>query len=118
MPHIYGRWAVSYGRGRLLSVWLRQEYLAGTERCCSGSYVPTQSKAEGRNSSGDRRKYSLASCKTATISRVSMKHANFIVNTGNASAADVLRLIKHVQEEVKRKLGYTLETEIAVIGER
>jgi len=34
-----------------------------------------------------------------------------------ATAADVLRLIKHVQDEVKRKLGYTLETEIAVIGE-
>ena len=48
---------------------------------------------------------------------VSPKHANFIVNTGNAKAADVLRLIKHVQDEVKRKLGYTLETEIAVIGE-
>ncbi|HEY4482419.1 MAG TPA: UDP-N-acetylenolpyruvoylglucosamine reductase, partial [Candidatus Brocadiaceae bacterium] len=48
---------------------------------------------------------------------VSTKHANFIVNTGNASAADVLRLIKHVQEEVKRKLGYELEPEITVIGE-
>jgi len=48
---------------------------------------------------------------------VSTKHANFIVNTGNASAADVLRLIKHVQEEVKRKLGYELESEITVIGE-
>ncbi|MEK7789328.1 MAG: UDP-N-acetylenolpyruvoylglucosamine reductase, partial [Planctomycetota bacterium] len=49
---------------------------------------------------------------------VSPKHANFIVNTGNATASDVLRLIKHVQEEVKRKLGYMLETEITVIGER
>lgn len=49
---------------------------------------------------------------------VSQKHANFIVNTGNAKAADVLRLIKHVQEEVKRKLGYELEPEITVIGER
>ena len=48
---------------------------------------------------------------------VSPKHANFIVNTGNATAADVLELIKHVQEEVKRKSGYTLETEITVIGE-
>ena len=48
---------------------------------------------------------------------VSTKHANFIVNTGNARAADVLDLIKHVQEEVKRKLGYVLETEITVIGE-
>ncbi|MDQ1272851.1 MAG: UDP-N-acetylmuramate dehydrogenase [Planctomycetota bacterium] len=48
---------------------------------------------------------------------VSGKHANFIVNTGNATAADVLQLIQYVQEEVKLKLGYTLETEITVVGE-
>lgn len=48
---------------------------------------------------------------------VSGKHANFIVNTGNATAADVLQLIRCVQEEVKLKLGYTLETEITVVGE-
>jgi UDP-N-acetylmuramate dehydrogenase len=48
---------------------------------------------------------------------VSRKHANFIVNTGNARAADVLQLIKLVQETVKQKLGYSLETEITVIGE-
>lgn len=49
---------------------------------------------------------------------VSKKHANFIVNTGNARAADILQLIRYVQEEVKRKLGYTLETEITIIGEQ
>lgn len=49
---------------------------------------------------------------------VSKKHANFIVNTGNARATDVLQLIRYVQEEVKRKLGYTLETEITIIGEQ
>lgn len=48
---------------------------------------------------------------------VSLKHANFIVNRGNASADDVIRLIQYVQEEVKRKLGYHLETEISIIGE-
>ncbi len=48
---------------------------------------------------------------------VSRKHANFIVNTGNARASDVLQLIKLVQETVKQKLGYTLETEITIIGE-
>lgn len=48
---------------------------------------------------------------------VSGKHANFIVNTGNATAADVLQLIRCIQEEVKLKLGYTLETEITVVGE-
>ncbi len=48
---------------------------------------------------------------------VSMKHANFIVNTGNATAGDVLQLITFVQEKVKRELGYALETEITVVGE-
>ncbi|MBU6390948.1 MAG: UDP-N-acetylmuramate dehydrogenase [Planctomycetes bacterium] len=48
---------------------------------------------------------------------VSRKHANFIINTGNARASDVLQLIKLVQETVKQKLGYTLETEITMIGE-
>lgn len=48
---------------------------------------------------------------------VSMKHANFIINRGNATAQDVLQLIQHVQSEVKRKLGYDLETEITVVGE-
>lgn len=48
---------------------------------------------------------------------VSTKHANFIVNRGNATAHDVMQLIQHVQNEVKRKLGYDLETEITVVGE-
>ena len=49
---------------------------------------------------------------------VSGKHANFIVNTGNARADDVIQLIRHIQNEVKEKLGYTLETEIKIVGER
>jgi UDP-N-acetylmuramate dehydrogenase len=49
---------------------------------------------------------------------VSRKHANFIVNTGNARADDVIQLIRHIQNEVKQKLGYNLETEIKIIGER
>lgn len=48
---------------------------------------------------------------------VSKKHANFIVNTGNARASDILQLITQVQEEVKQKQGYILETEITVVGE-
>ena len=55
--------------------------------------------------------------KRAGGAEVSRKHANFIVNTGSARASDVLRLIKLVQDEVKRKSGYSLETEITVVGE-
>lgn len=49
--------------------------------------------------------------------RVSEKHANFIVNTGLASASDVIRLINLVKEEVKKQHGISLETEVIIIGE-
>jgi len=49
---------------------------------------------------------------------VSEKHANFIVNTGNASAADIEDLIYFVQKQVKEKLGVELQTEVCMVGER
>jgi UDP-N-acetylmuramate dehydrogenase len=48
---------------------------------------------------------------------ISELHANFIVNTGGASAADIERLIARVQSEVEAKQGVRLETEVRVIGE-
>lgn len=48
---------------------------------------------------------------------VSQLHANFIVNTGNASAAEIERLINKVQERVERAQGVRLELEVRVIGE-
>ncbi|MFQ5716924.1 MAG: UDP-N-acetylmuramate dehydrogenase [Nitrospinales bacterium] len=47
---------------------------------------------------------------------VSRKHANFIVNKGNARACEVLELIEHIQCVVKEKLGVELEKEIIVVG--
>lgn len=47
---------------------------------------------------------------------VSRKHANFIVNRGNARACEVLELIEHIQRVVKEKLGVELEKEIIVVG--
>lgn len=49
--------------------------------------------------------------------QVSEKHGNFIVNRGGATAGDVLSLIEMVREQVFRKKGVRLETEIIVIGE-
>ena len=46
---------------------------------------------------------------------VSIKHANFIVNKGGASAEDVIRLIKHIQTVVEEKSGIKLEQEIVII---
>ncbi len=49
---------------------------------------------------------------------VSMKHANFIINHGGASAADIESLIAHVQSTVERAHGVRLEPEVRVVGER
>jgi len=46
---------------------------------------------------------------------VSKKHANFIINRGNASASDVCALIKLIQKEVYRKFKVRLKPEIKII---
>jgi len=49
--------------------------------------------------------------------QVSIKHAGFIVNTGNATAKDILDLIDYVIKVVYEKFGKVLELEVEVIGE-
>ncbi len=49
--------------------------------------------------------------------QVSEKHANFIVNGGEATAADLERLIAHVQNAVESKHGIRLVTEVRIVGE-
>lgn len=49
--------------------------------------------------------------------QVSERHANFIVNTGRASARDIETLIERVRVEVERRHGVRLEPEVHVIGE-
>lgn len=48
---------------------------------------------------------------------VSEKHANFIVNSGNASCEDVLALKKKVQQTVLEKFNIELETEVRILGD-
>lgn len=47
---------------------------------------------------------------------ISPKHTNFIVNTGRATASDVLFLIKLVQRRVYEKFGILLEPEIQIVA--
>ena len=49
--------------------------------------------------------------------RVSEMHANFIVNDGTATAADIEQLIRHVQQTVEQKHGVRLNTEVRIVGE-
>ena len=48
---------------------------------------------------------------------VSEKHAGFVVNTGNASADDVRKLLLAVQKKVEEAYGVVLEPEIQFVGE-
>ncbi|MGI6555555.1 MAG: UDP-N-acetylmuramate dehydrogenase [Bacillota bacterium] len=48
--------------------------------------------------------------------QVSHKHANFIVNADNATASDIVRLIRRIQEQVYSMFGIKLETEIRFLG--
>jgi UDP-N-acetylmuramate dehydrogenase len=48
---------------------------------------------------------------------ISTKHANFIINQGNASSADILALMELVQEAVSKAFGVKLETEVNIVGE-
>ena len=47
---------------------------------------------------------------------VSTKHAGFVVNLGDATAADVRAVIAHVQDEVERQFGVRLEPEVRFLG--
>lgn len=49
--------------------------------------------------------------------QVSEKHAGFLINTGAATAGDMLELIACCQRTVQEKFGVWLETEVKIIGE-
>ena len=48
--------------------------------------------------------------------QVSEKHANFIINTGGASASDILELMAFVQITVFKTFNITLEPEVKIVG--
>jgi UDP-N-acetylmuramate dehydrogenase len=75
-----------------------------------------------RNPPGDYAARLIESCglKGHTVggAMVSPKHANFIVNRGNATAADIETLIERVQQTVWERCQIRLEREVRIIGER
>ena len=47
---------------------------------------------------------------------VSTVHGNFILNIDNATAEDVLKLVAHIQQQVREKTGISLQTEVKRLG--
>ena len=74
-----------------------------------------------RNPPGDHAARLIESCglKGATLGGavVSPKHANFIVNTGSATALDIEMLISHIQSTVRDRCAVDLEREVRIVGE-
>lgn len=60
-----------------------------------------------------------AGCKGWRVggAEVSEKHANFIINRGDATARDVYVLLKKVRDEVAAKTGVVLEPEVRIVGD-
>ena len=75
-----------------------------------------------RNPPGDYAARLIESCGLKGVhvgqAQVSEKHANFIVNLGGATAADIERLIEKVEDTVEARTNVRLVREVRVIGER
>lgn len=74
-----------------------------------------------RNPPGDHAARLIEACglkgRRVGGAEVSTKHANFIINTGDATAADIESLIALVKAEVERQHGVRLYTEVHMVGE-
>jgi UDP-N-acetylmuramate dehydrogenase len=75
-----------------------------------------------RNPPGDHAARLIESCGLKGLrvgdAQVSEKHANFIVNLGQAKASDIEGLIETVQARVAARTGVRLQREVRIIGEK
>lgn len=74
-----------------------------------------------RNPENDFAARLIESCnlkgKTIGGAQISTKHANFIINVGDASAADIEALITYVRNTIESECGILLTPEVRIIGE-
>lgn len=112
------RFRLRRGDAEALRVYLKENAALRRERQpwgvpCAGSIF--------RNPPGERagRLIEAAGLKSRRVggAEVSRVHANFLVNRGGATAADVLELIGEVQARVREAHGLNLELELKIVGE-
>jgi UDP-N-acetylmuramate dehydrogenase len=100
----------------------RQSGTPFNQPCC-GSVFKNPAGPSWRRESGPRTAGQLieaAGLKGFRVgaAEVSPMHANYFVNTGGATAADVRNLIRQVQTRVESEFGARLEAEVKIIGSR
>ncbi len=115
---VEGRWKLPTASREEIQAAMKRMTRERLERqpvgeACAGSMF--------KNPPGDHagRLIEAADCKGLTMGRaqVSTRHANFFVNTGGATAADMEALIAEVHRRVEESSGVVLELEIMVVGE-
>jgi UDP-N-acetylmuramate dehydrogenase len=98
----------------------RQRGTPFNQPCCGSVFKnpagPSWKREDGPRTAGQL--IEAAGLKGFTVggAQVSPMHANYFVNTGEATAADVRRLIERVQRVVQEKFGVQLEPEVKLIG--
>jgi UDP-N-acetylmuramate dehydrogenase len=98
----------------------RQQGTPFNQPCCGSVFQnpggPSWKRATGPRTAGQL--IEAAGLKGFRLggAEVSRMHANYFVNTGEATAADVRGLIAHAQRAVEEKFGVRLETEVKLIG--
>jgi UDP-N-acetylmuramate dehydrogenase len=98
----------------------RQQGTPFNQPCCGSVFKnpsgPSWKREEGPRTAGQL--VEAAGLKGARIggAEVSPMHANYFVNTGGATSADVRALIERAQQEVEAKFGVRLEPEVKLIG--
>jgi UDP-N-acetylmuramate dehydrogenase len=98
----------------------RQRGTPFNQPCCGSVFKnpagPSWKQAGGERTAGQL--IEAAGLKSHSIggAQVSPVHANYIVNTGSATASDVKKLIEHVQRTVEDRFGVKLEPEVKLIG--
>jgi UDP-N-acetylmuramate dehydrogenase len=100
----------------------RQRGTPFNQPCC-GSVFKNPAGPSWKQAGGDRTAGQLieaAKLKGFRIggAQVSPMHANYFVNTDEATASDVKKLIEHVQRTVQERFGVKLETAVKLIGSR
>ena len=100
----------------------RQKGTPFNQPCCGSVFKnpagPSWERRDGPRTAGQL--VEAAGLKGHRVGRaeVSPMHANYFVNTGEATAADVRGLIEHAQRTVEARFGVRLEPEVKLIGPR
>ncbi|HUG28073.1 MAG TPA: UDP-N-acetylmuramate dehydrogenase [Gemmatimonadales bacterium] len=95
----------------------RQNGTPFNQPCCGSVFTnPAGAPADGPQTAGQLLEAAGLKGRRIGGAEVSPMHANYFVNTGTATAADVRALISEAQAAVSTRFGVTLETEVKLIG--